>query len=305
MPVLLVSLLLFFFTRVFGEIPAAPLPIHAAGLTNAFRLSTNIYSGAAPDGDAGFQSLVKLGIRTVLSVDGLKPDVERAHKFGLKYIHIPHGYDGIDRATQAKLVKASELAAGPIYVHCHHGQHRGPASAAVICLAENGWNKAEALEWLKLAGTSTNYPGLFRTVERFEPPRPELLARTPNTFPEVAQIEALAEAMVAIDQQCDRITDLLNRTAPETSDRDTDLHAEMILLSEHFREAQRLPEAQERGDDFLARLKAVEEKSSGIAKQTAVSGLNRGERFDRGFAELRKSCASCHKAYRNKPLAER
>src|SRR6516164_7654896 len=53
-------------------------PAEVAGLHNVFRISAGLYSGSVPEGDAGFDSLHRLGIRTVISVDGARPDVDRA-----------------------------------------------------------------------------------------------------------------------------------------------------------------------------------------------------------------------------------
>src|SRR5690349_14345952 len=100
-----------------GADPAGPVPVPvpAAGLHNAFRLSDRLYSGSSPDGDAGFAELRRLGIKTVLTVDGSRPDVDAAHRHGLRYVHLPFGYDGIPRARLVELVKAARDLPGPIY----------------------------------------------------------------------------------------------------------------------------------------------------------------------------------------------
>src|SRR5438067_12433059 len=102
---------------------AGPVPVEADGLHNAFRLSERLYSGSSPDGDAGFASLQKLGVRTVLSVDGTSPDARLAEKYGLRYVHIPVGYDGIPREKASVIAKAARDLPGPVYVHRPHGQH--------------------------------------------------------------------------------------------------------------------------------------------------------------------------------------
>src|ERR1019366_1028729 len=67
----------------------APTKVDAAGVPNLIRLSDRIYQGAMPQGDAGFASLEKLGVKTVISVDGARPDLEDAHKHGIRYVHLP------------------------------------------------------------------------------------------------------------------------------------------------------------------------------------------------------------------------
>src|SRR4051794_20430730 len=64
-------------------------PPGAARVGNALRVTDNLYSGSSPEGDEGFRSLCEWGVRTVISVDGAAPDVERARRFGLRYVHLP------------------------------------------------------------------------------------------------------------------------------------------------------------------------------------------------------------------------
>src|SRR5204862_244762 len=119
--------------------------------------------------EAGFAELEALGVKTVISVDGMTPDVEGAKKHGLKYVHLPHGYDGIPTERGQELAKAVRDLPGPIYIHCHHGKHRSPAAAAVACV-EAGLIPAEAGEGiLKAAGTNPNYQGLYEAVRNARP----------------------------------------------------------------------------------------------------------------------------------------
>ncbi|MGN6547279.1 MAG: hypothetical protein ACTHK7_19660, partial [Aureliella sp.] len=88
---------------VIAQKPAAPVaqtdlaprsvPTHE--LHNVWRLSGRVLSGSEPEDDAGFAELVALGVKTIVSVDGIAPRVELAEKHGLRYVHIPIGYDGV------------------------------------------------------------------------------------------------------------------------------------------------------------------------------------------------------------------
>src|SRR2546423_1384396 len=91
-----------------GAAPAAPMPekVEAKGLHNVYRLSETLYSGSSPEGDEGFASLQRLGVKTVISVDGARPDVERAHKYGLRYVHLPIGYDGVPEGQALRIARA-------------------------------------------------------------------------------------------------------------------------------------------------------------------------------------------------------
>ncbi|MGE0610114.1 MAG: hypothetical protein AB7O62_23685, partial [Pirellulales bacterium] len=76
---------------------AAPLPrrLPVEHLPNAIRLHPKVVSGGQPEGEAAFAELRDLGIKTVISVDGARPAVPLAKKYGLRYVHLPHGYDGV------------------------------------------------------------------------------------------------------------------------------------------------------------------------------------------------------------------
>ena len=46
-------------------------------LHNLLAVSPRIYSGGEPDGDAAFEALRKLGVKTIVSVDGARPTRQR------------------------------------------------------------------------------------------------------------------------------------------------------------------------------------------------------------------------------------
>ena len=80
------------------------------------------------------------GRKTVLTLDGAQPDVETAKRHGLRYVHVPIGYDGIPAARALELAKTFQTLepSGPIFVHCHHGKHRGPAACSIALRSRSG-----------------------------------------------------------------------------------------------------------------------------------------------------------------------
>ena len=114
------------------ELPAKIETLH---LPNVVVVHPNVISGGLPESDLAFQELRSLGVKTVISVDGMKPDTLAAKKCGLRYVHLPHGYNGVPPQRIAELAKAVSTLDGPIYIHCHHGKHRSPAAASVACFA--------------------------------------------------------------------------------------------------------------------------------------------------------------------------
>src|SRR5262245_28510235 len=162
-----------------------PIPRELPGLHNVLRVNDKLLSGGSPDGDAGFASLKELGVRTVISVDGARPDVERARKYGLRYVHLPIGYDGVPREQALRIARAIRDLPGLVYLHCHHGHHRAPAAAAVanLCLDER-CSATDAVAFLKEAGTSPKYKGLYASAEDFRRPTPGELDAVADDFPE-------------------------------------------------------------------------------------------------------------------------
>ena len=284
-----------------------PKAVELSGVHNAFQLSSRIYSGGSPEGAVGFESLRKLGIKTIISVDGSTPDLGEAHQHGMRYVHMPHGYDGISAQVQAQLIKAATTVPGPIFVHCHHGNHRGPTAAAVICMGTEGWSAAMSKSWMKAAGTATNYMGLFGTVERFQMPSASTLRHVPKAFPETAKVSGLVDAMVAIDEKWDLLKAI--RAAGYQSPKehpDVRSVSEAVLLWEHFREAARLPKSVLRGNAFILQLNSAGEEVDAFRKQLEVFVITPSKsirsKLDASFDQIASSCSACHKAFRNPPL---
>ena len=201
--------------------------------------------------------LKSLGIKTIITVDGARPDLETARRMGMRYVHIPVGYDGVPRDKAARIIKAYRSLEGPVFVHCHHGKHRGPTAAALCGVAIENWSKEEALAWMKTAGTSPDYPGLFDTVRDFVAPGSDELDRAASDFPEHQKVPGLVDAMVEIDRHWDQlkaIRDAGYRT-PRTHPDLVPAQAALQLL-EDFRELARLEETKGRGDEFGRKVEA-------------------------------------------------
>jgi len=280
-----------------------PQALYAEGITNFFKLSDGIYSGSAPEGE-GFATLKKLGIKTIITVDGTKPNVQGAKKFGLRYVHLPFGYDGIPRKQALALVKAASKLPKPIYVHCHHGMHRGPAGAAIICEGTENWTTNQASAWLKQAGTATNYLGLYKSVATFRPPSKSELEKLPNNFPEISEISPLADAMVEIDGRFDNLK-LIQKASYEQPPTHPDLVPahEALLLEELFKELNRSDEIKKRDQDFLRKLNDAENAVDKLrlAMESKPKTLSDAEKakLSLAFDHVTRTCAACHKAHRN------
>jgi protein tyrosine phosphatase (PTP) superfamily phosphohydrolase (DUF442 family) len=268
--------------------PAAAEPVSLPGMTNTFRLTDGIWSGSQPEGDAAFATLAAAGIRTVLSVDGTRPDLEAAHRHGLRYVHVPVGYDGVRPDALVLLVRAAREVPGPLYVHCHHGRHRGPTAAALMAMAVAAWSPDRARAWQRLAGTSAAYPGLYRATGSRPPSAPGPDPGAP--LPEVASVPDLVARMVEIDGLWDRLG---GAVAP------ADGPAVARLLTESFRELARTVPAPERHPDrYREVLARAERHAAGLEAAWTAGGLSRGNR-ERILGLLRADCRACHQACRD------
>lgn len=281
-----------------------PVQIEAEGIENLFRLGPGLYSGGDPQGDAGFEALRRLGVRTIISVDGAAPDVETARRHGIRYVHLPIGYDGVPHDQAWRLILAARTLPGPLFVHCHHGKHRGPAAAAVCAMAVQGWTPAEALRWLEAAGTAPEYTGLYESVASFAPPTPAELASVAGELPERAPVPALVEAMVQVDARFDGLKALRAAGFLTPANRpDLDPPHEALQLREALRESARLPESQARGAEFLAALTEAEQAAAALEAALRAVGDNGSpavrERTDAAFRRVERDCASCHARFRN------
>jgi protein tyrosine phosphatase (PTP) superfamily phosphohydrolase (DUF442 family) len=281
-----------------------PERLEIRGIENAFRLSPTLYSGGEPQGAESFSALKELGVKTIISVDGSRPDVEGARRFGIRYVHVPVGYDGVPRAEAVQIIKAARTLPGPVFLHCHHGKHRGPTAAALCGIATEGWSQGQALDWLKQAGTAPDYRGLFATVSRFVLPSGEELAKVGSEFPERAETPALVEMMVQVDKCWDHMKAIREAGfTPPSNHPDIDPPHEALLLAEHFREVSRLPEAKARGEDFLRSVDASERLAtaleSSLRRLQNRPGAESRSHADATFAAVGKACTSCHARYRD------
>jgi protein tyrosine phosphatase (PTP) superfamily phosphohydrolase (DUF442 family) len=278
-----------------NDTPMFPLLLQeeVSPLHNLIQVSPRLYSGSEPRGSESFARLKELGVTTILSVDGAAPDVEAARALGIRYVHIPIGYDGISQEEAAAMTRVMRDVPGPVYVHCHHGKHRGPAAAAICAIADGTFQPGDGEMLLKIAQTSTDYAGLYRDVAAFQPLPPD--AGLPRLV-EVAEIEPLVAAMARIGRLHDELKEMQAadwKPGIEHPDRRPDRVA--ILLMEELREAGRNL-GTGYGDDFLAMMQECETVADSMAEQLRA-GDNTAA--DTSFKAAQTACAKCHMDYRN------
>jgi protein tyrosine phosphatase (PTP) superfamily phosphohydrolase (DUF442 family) len=280
---------------------AAVTPADYAGLHNVVAFTDSLYSGAVPEGDEGFATLQGMGIKTIISVDGEKPDLERAQAHGLRYVHLPIGYNGMDHKRTLEIARAVKELPGPIYLHCHHGKHRsaGAAGAAAVTLGE--LTNAEAVARMKVSGTAPNYKGLYQCVEVATIAKPEHLAQADGTFPEIYQTSGMVQSMVQINDAVSHLS-AIDKAGWQTPANHPDLvpAAEAGRLADLLRVLHDDPSKKdypaEYSQAFLKDSQLVETLEEGILNNESPQLLSEK------FKAIQQSCKDCHATFRDTNL---
>ncbi|MDX1926976.1 MAG: hypothetical protein SFV81_10680 [Pirellulaceae bacterium] len=291
-----------------------PTRLAVEHLPNAIRLHERVISGGQPDGEAAFEELQSLGVKTIISVDGAKPNVNLAAKYGMRYVHLPHGYNGIPDQVAVKLAKAVRDFEGPIFIHCHHGKHRSPTAATVACISNGMLQPAAATKILEFAGTSPNYAGLYQSASNARRVEDQLLDSLNAEFPEIAKLPPFAEAMVELEHTFDHLKRLASSGWKAIEDQpDLDPAHEALLLFEHFTEMLRLESVAQEPAEFRKLLEESQADSQQLesllrVRQAANSNLensleNKLE-IDSAMKRVSTNCAACHKLFRDIPLSQ-
>lgn len=275
-------------------------PRDAAGLHNVVAFGPAFWSGSVPEGDAGFATLRAWGVRTVISVDGAGPDVERATRFGIRYVHLPIGYNGFDEARKVQIVRAVRDLPGPIYVHCHHGKHRSAGAAGAVA-ASLGWLTATAaVERMRVAGTAPGYTQLYACTADARPLAAAAIDGAAADFPSVTRPRGMVEAMVAIDEANDRLR-LVERAGWKTPEDHPDVvpSAEAGAVADHLRLLAGAPEGRARPQGFLDLLRAGQAAAERLESGLASKPVGDHGRLAADLKALQASCKDCHSAYRD------
>ncbi len=279
-------------------------PLESEGLHNVYVLSENISSGSEPEGEEAFARLQEMGIKTILSVDGKLPEEALAKAHGMRYVHIPIQYKGIEDKALLHIAKTFRELEGPFYVHCFHGRHRGPAAAAVGRIVLDGASRKKALaEMRQWFGTSSKYEGLYQLIAHGALPSESLTQEASWDFPAAHRVEGIASSMVSIS----RAEDALKTSAKlnwgiDPGHPDFNAVNEANILLESFERMSALSAVSQGPPSLRANAKA-----SIFATQQLKDQLSRFAQGDAAAGQLalgsmktiKRLCSSCHRAHRN------
>lgn len=295
-----------------GERRFEPLDLsEKSELHNVFAIGERLMSGSEPTTEADFAALKEQGIETIVSVDATMPQVELAERVGLRYIHVPIGYDQVDPHAVGCLTRISKEIDGRIYLHCHHGKHRGPAAAAVLARILGTLDADSARGFLNAAGTDQDYRGLWRSVEHLQLP-----AENAELPPLVSQseVDPLSDAMSRLEHALTDLAELVREDAkavseePETlasADLRENWASQSLLVEEGLIEARRavrgdaddeLRKAFDQAIDEAAAMRLTAQPESEPAKPVSVSDLAEAMKVRR--IKLEMSCVNCHRDWR-------
>lgn len=274
-----------------------PIPMESDNLAHLLDLGSQLYSGSMPPSAEAFAELAALGVKTVVNVDSASPAVEWAEAVGLTYVHIPVGYDGIPEEAVLALERVIRDSAKPIYFHCHHGKHRGPAAAAIALRAASDCTPEAAAAVLAAAGTSEDYKGLWRDVAAWQPAAegvilPELVS--------VAKVADFPAAMAKLDRTWDRVK-LMRKAGWKTPADHPDLvlAQETLILTQLLRDSSSLLSAEHQEDrEFQRQMEASTELANDLHQATRQPEMDL-DLLDEHYLDLASSCKNCHRDYRN------
>ncbi len=265
---------------------AEPEALPRDGVPNLHRIAPGLLCGGSPDEPTGFDALAALGVRTIISVDGAAPAATACAVRGMRAVHLPLGYDGITSAQADVFAAAIRDLPGPVYLHCHHGRHRGPA-AAITAAIILGWMPPEdGRSALTTFGIDPHYRGLLDAVAAA---RPHAVQAVPDEkIPAVAPVTATVTTMLGIDA---RYAGLKRRAAQKwPAQAEGDPAHEALLLRELLVELSRTPAAQ-------AWPQAMH--SATLAAITLEQHLRAGTDPGPAWLALQQSCRDCHSQHRD------
>lgn len=258
-----------------------PVSAISVKIPNTLKCSDRITSGAEPVTPAHFSYLADEGIQTIISVDGARPNLELANQRQLRYVHIPFGYDGIPESAALSIARVIHETNGRIFIHCHHGRHRGPAAAAIACMIDGSADANRAKEILALAGTSRDYSGLWKDVASFKPPASNVAL---PCLHEVAPLKPLTTSMAELGREFEALK--------KADRREKQRHA--VLIHENLKESFRVG----KNEESAAYIKLTKQSLAAASEIRETLAAGRTE-INHLVKALNKSCAACHEAHRN------
>jgi len=282
-----------------SSVPTLTQPIHQSKqgpIHNLHQLAPGLYSGNEPATSAHYDQLSDIGIKTVISVDAIAPDPDLAAQYNIRIVHLPIGYDGIEESRAIELASAITQLDHPIYLHCHHGKHRGPAALCVGAIGAGIITNDQAIEFMTTAGTSQSYPGLWDAARSTRALDHTNLGSV-QAFPTHAPVSGFIESMGQLDRLHDRLWDLAEDDW-QTPEDHPDLSPSAVSgqLYDHMRSMLQLDFFSKRGSMMRSRFEAAIDTAGNVEAKINSNDLPEALNL---LSSLSNSCIDCHERFRN------
>lgn len=295
-----------------GPAPASSTPAPTLTLAPTISIESflepfpGVYSGGEPQGREELEQLAALGVKTIISVDGSEPDVETARQLGMRYVHVPIGYDGLETDQSLTIARALRDLPGPVFFHCYHGKHRGPAAAATAAVLTGRATNDEALAFLTTVGTSPNYAGLWACVREASADDAWMIDAAPADFPEVVHPDGLVGTMAAVGRALDNLKLLRDVSWAAHPD-----HPDLVGANEAGRLAddmRRIAEesagkiAQGTADDYdrmMVRSAELAQSLEDLLLARDSGAPPTTDAITSALTALSRSCDDCHRTFRD------
>jgi len=169
-------------TAAFGQQQPPP----PAGVGNFHAVNERLYRGAQPTSE-GFQSLAKMGVKTVVDLREADRNMLMEKKLveaaGMKFVNVPmHGLETPHSEDVAKVLAVfNNPDAGPVFVHCKRGADRTGTVVACYRISHDHWDNAKALGEAKTNGMAWIQKAMQHYVMGYKAPLENASAAQPGT----------------------------------------------------------------------------------------------------------------------------
>ena len=267
-------------------------------LQNVYRLGQTLYSGSSPRDEAAFSTLSRLGIKTIISVEGAEPDIDTARAHGMRYVHLPIVYAGLTHERLVELVRAANEYPTPIYIYCDRGVDRAPIAAAALwmCLNRQATKEQAIAVAHKISGDANPHPRLLGSLLDATRPTEEEWKASNSALPEVSQLPPFTRSMASIGRMWDRVAIPVKDRHSTTISLQLDTAYD---IAEQFRESAAMPGVPDELRPGLQAIVGDAEKLAEIIKSELRDPTAQVTGRQQAVDTINNRCHECHTKFRD------
>ena len=268
------------------------------------QLTPKVSYGSTPLTATEFDLLKAEGFNTIISVDGVTPNLNFSEPRSIDYVHLPIGYSGVDRQRALDLSKTADAASGRIYIHCHHGKHRAPVAAILACAGNGSLPINKITEVLQMNPSVRRYVGLMESARSAELFSKETLQDHQIVPHKREDLSITSFWMIELSKEADLLFQTAEQPKKYESSSLEGLATQSLAVAEAFQELIRVKATSDPPylQTLQASLSTAEEIHQHLLELQATSGtVNRSELWQESIdlmMKLRNHCTSCHRDHR-------